>query len=42
MFSLTVINALLCSGFQRCSFIGFRVQLLLSSLAETFQLKLSS
>jgi hypothetical protein len=37
-----VFTALLGSGFQRCSVLGFRVQRLLSSLAGTFQLQLPS
>jgi hypothetical protein len=36
VFSVTVIVALLDTGFQRCNVLGFRVQWLLSSLAEQF------
>jgi hypothetical protein len=42
VFSVTVFTALLGSGFQRCSDLGFRVQRHLPSLAGTFPLQLPS
>jgi hypothetical protein len=42
MFSVTVFTALLGSGFQQCSVLGFHIQRLLSSLAGTFQPQLQS